>query len=344
MTTGVFIGRFQPLHNGHLEIIEDIIRQNDKVLLFVGSANRGRTYKNPFTFEERKSFIEQTLKSPKVQILPLNDFPLDADWLSNLKSEIKENQLPGIVKFYGSSKDSSSYYLDYLGYKKSEKYISVLDGKIVEDNVFVEKKVINKIDAEFIRSTLFEREIVLTSLIPTPVIQFLNKFRIESIYWDLKEEYRYIQKYKESWSQSPYPPIFVTVDAVVRYKDSILFIKRKDHPGKDLYALPGGFVAVNETLETAVLRELKEETRMILKTTDIQDMKLFDNPDRSTRGRVITMAYYFDVTNKPSRILDLKAGDDAASYKWIEFEDIEKAPLKYHDDHLDIIKSFVSLK
>jgi bifunctional NMN adenylyltransferase/nudix hydrolase len=344
MTTGVFIGRFQPLHNGHLEIIEDIVRQNDKVLLFVGSANRSRTYKNPFTFKERKSFIEQTLKSPKVQVLPLNDHPLDEDWHIELKEKIEKNKLEGEIKFYGSFKDNSSYYLEFFKSKNAEKHISIQDGKLVEDNLFVEKKILNKIDAEFIRSTLFERDIVLTNLIPTPVITFLNKFRIEAIYWDLKEEYRYIKKYKESWSQSPYPPVFMTVDAVVRYQDSILLIKRKDPPGKGLYALPGGFMNANETLESAFLRELKEETGMVLKSTDIQEMKLFDNPDRSTRGRVVTMAYYCDVTNKPTRILDLKAGDDAESYKWVKFQDIENNLLEYHDDHLDIIKSFVDLK
>jgi hypothetical protein len=56
------------------------------------------------------------------------------------------------------------------------------------------------------------------------------------------------------------------------------------------------------------------------------------------------MAYYCDVTNKPTRILDLKAGDDAESYKWVKFQDIENNLLEYHDDHLDIIKSFVDLK
>lgn len=342
MTTGVFIGRFQPLHNGHVEIIEDALRQNEKVLLFVGSANRGRSCKNPFTFDERKNFIEQTFKTDKLQVLPLNDYPLDSDWLNSLKSQIKDNQLEGLVRFYGAAKDKSSYYLQYFGINKEEKALTVKEGVISEQSLFVERKILNKIDSEFIRSTLFERNIVLTSLLPSPVTAFLNSFRIESIYWDLKEEYKYIQEYKKSWGNTPYPPIFLTVDAVVKYQDSILFIQRKESPGKGKYALPGGFLDVNETLESAVLRELKEETNITLTESHIYDMKIFDNPNRSVRGRTITVAYYFDISNKPAKLQDLEAGDDAASCHWIKIEDLEKYSHQYHDDHLDIVKSFLT--
>ena len=53
----VYIGRFQPYHNGHVKVIEDGLKIADRVLVLVGSSNSPRTEKNPFTFEERKEIL-----------------------------------------------------------------------------------------------------------------------------------------------------------------------------------------------------------------------------------------------------------------------------------------------
>jgi len=62
------------------------------------------------------------------------------------------------------------------------------------------------------------------------------------------EEFACINQYIESWSVAPYPPTFVTVDAVVIQDDHILLIRRERCPGKGLWALPGGFLDQDETI------------------------------------------------------------------------------------------------
>ena len=61
LDTIVFIGRFQPFHNGHLEVIRTALSKAKKVLVLVGSSNQPRTPKNPFTFEERRNMIYRSV-------------------------------------------------------------------------------------------------------------------------------------------------------------------------------------------------------------------------------------------------------------------------------------------
>lgn len=112
-----------------------------------------------------------------------------------------------------------------------------------------------------------------------------------------------------------YPRPAVTVDILLFAEEStdrkILLIQRKNPPFKDHWALPGGFVDMDESLEESALRELQEETGL----ADVQLTQLgaFGTPDRDPRGRVITVAYYgaIDATQA-----DVAAGSDAADARW----------------------------
>lgn len=112
-----------------------------------------------------------------------------------------------------------------------------------------------------------------------------------------------------------YPRPSVTVDVVlltdVKPYPEVLLIRRKNPPFKNAWALPGGFIEMEETLEESALRELYEET-------NISDVKLtqigtFGHTERDPRGRVITVAYLGVITNK---ILDVVAGSDAGEVAW----------------------------
>ncbi len=85
--------------------------------------------------------------------------------------------------------------------------------------------------------------------------------------------------------------IGLTVDAVIVYNNGIVLIKRKNEPFKDYYALPGGFVEYGETVEEALLREVKEETGGL----DVKPVKLvgvYSRPDRDPRGgHTVTVAF-----------------------------------------------------
>jgi len=81
----------------------------------------------------------------------------------------------------------------------------------------------------------------------------------------------------------------VTVDGIVLYKKNIVLIKRKNPPFKGAYALPGGFIEYGETTESALKREVKEETG--LNTDIIRLIGVYSDPDRDPRGHVISICY-----------------------------------------------------
>lgn len=81
----------------------------------------------------------------------------------------------------------------------------------------------------------------------------------------------------------------LTVDGIIIEKGKILLIKRATSPYKDHWALPGGFVELNETLEEAVAREVKEETG--LQTKPVKLIGAYSDPGRDPRGHTISIAY-----------------------------------------------------
>lgn len=130
-----------------------------------------------------------------------------------------------------------------------------------------------------------------------------------------------------------YPRPSLTVDAVVFMKEGdtlkILLIKRKNPPFENCWALPGGFVDMDETLEVAVARELKEETG--LDNVELRQLATFGAVERDPRGRTVSVVY-FGITNINNS--EVKGNDDAADAIWF---DIKKLPdLAF--DHEEIIK------
>jgi len=136
-------------------------------------------------------------------------------------------------------------------------------------------------------------------------------------------------KYVYEW-----PRPMVTVDAVVfRFvsgKVQLLLIQRGNEPYKGKWALPGGFVDIDEELENAVVRELAEETR--LTGVALEQMHTFGRCGRDPRGRQISVAF-FGIA--PANTKKIKGADDAVRAKWF---DIENLPREMAFDHDEIIK------
>lgn len=119
-----------------------------------------------------------------------------------------------------------------------------------------------------------------------------------------------------------YPRPALTVDCVIFGYDTtkslqVLLIQRKSEPFKDSWALPGGFVEMEEDLETAALRELAEETG--IKEVFIEQLYTFGTPNRDPRGRVISVAYYALVN---SCLYQTQAATDAKQVKWFDIDNI----------------------
>lgn len=125
--------------------------------------------------------------------------------------------------------------------------------------------------------------------------------------------------------------IAVTVDAVVFYRKAgilnVLLIQRKNDPFKDQWALPGGFLEENETLEEGAKRELEEETG--LKIEKLQQVRAFGAPGRDPRGRTISIAFVGRIDAEAM----VKASDDAVDAKWFNLSDLPNLAF----DHREII-------
>ncbi len=112
-----------------------------------------------------------------------------------------------------------------------------------------------------------------------------------------------------------YPHPAVTADIVIfTIQDEqlkVLLIRRASEPFKDHWALPGGFVEIDEDLEAGALRELKEETGVT--GVYLEQLYTFGKPDRDPRERVITVAYYALV---PIDKLHIRPASDAREVGW----------------------------
>jgi 8-oxo-dGTP diphosphatase len=136
-------------------------------------------------------------------------------------------------------------------------------------------------------------------------------------------------KYVYDW-----PRPMVTVDAVVFSlsggRTQVLLVNRGKEPYKGKWAVPGGFIEIDEELEDAVARELQEETG--LTGVRLEQMRAFGRCGRDPRGRQISIAFTGTATEGQDRI---RPGDDAAKAKWF---DIEELPQDLAFDHDEMIK------
>lgn len=107
----------------------------------------------------------------------------------------------------------------------------------------------------------------------------------------------------------------LSVDAVVfgyeKNELKVALIKRKNYPFKDQWAIPGGFVEGNETVEDAASRELEEETG--LKDIYLEQFYVFSKPDRDPRGRIITVAFFALINSEDIKLV---ATQDASNAEW----------------------------
>jgi 8-oxo-dGTP diphosphatase len=135
-----------------------------------------------------------------------------------------------------------------------------------------------------------------------------------------------------------YPRPALTVDALVYVKETnlvwVLLIQRGQEPFKEKWALPGGFVDMDELLETACKRELLEETG--LKVDRMKQFKTFDAVDRDPRHRTISVVFSVELPEKEK----VTGGDDAACAAWFSLNDLPEMAF----DHQKILSEFFKLE
>jgi 8-oxo-dGTP diphosphatase len=119
-----------------------------------------------------------------------------------------------------------------------------------------------------------------------------------------------------------YPPPALTVDCVVFGLDEadlkVLLVQRDLPPFKDRWALPGGFVRMEESVDDAARRELREETGLTLNDLYLEQLYTFGDLGRDPRGRVVSVAYYALVNLADHRV---QAATDARDAAWFSVSD-----------------------
>lgn len=337
-----FIGRFQPVHIGHLEVIQSALKRSQFVVVLIGSSNQPRTSKNPWTFEERQDMIMESLAEinpeycSRVIIKSLRDQKYnDQKWASDVQAHVNEAVVDTVIRTVGAinpdaariglighTKDESSYYL-----------------KMFPQWSTVEHEMNENVSATDLRRLMFEDKSTrfLAGVLPQHVLEVVNHFKTTEAYTVLKREYDMIKGYKKAWEAAPYAPTFVTVDAVVVQSGHLLLVERGAAPGEGLWAMPGGFLNQDEWIIDGAIRELREETKLkvpepVLRGS-IKHVAVYDRPDRSLRGRTITHAYLIELP--PGPLPPIKGSDDARTAMWWPINDVTEDVM--FEDHYHVI-------
>jgi 8-oxo-dGTP diphosphatase len=136
-----------------------------------------------------------------------------------------------------------------------------------------------------------------------------------------------------------YPHPAVTTDIVIftirQDELKLLLIKRALPPFEGQWALPGGFVHIDESLEAGARRELEEETGV--RDVYLEQLYTFGKPDRDPRERVITVAYYALIASDQ---IELRAASDAEGVSWFGMDELPALAF----DHADILKMAIALQ
>ena len=355
----VLIGRFQPFHEGHESVVRQALTHAKNVLVLCGSAYSPRSHRNPFTYAEREEMVFTSCPNPQVFCAPLEDALYnDHQWLLNVQTAINEclkhiadqtgNTRKNMrVTLIGHSKDHSSYYLNMFPAYDS---IEAPNFQGVSSTPMRNAYFSNIFDMWLQDCDGHRPGDKQSEHLVTPAVRnFLINFRNSTAYADIREEYEFILNYRANWKSAPFPVTMVTTDALVIQSGNVLLIRRKARPGKGLWALPGGYLKQNELIEDGMIRELVEETKIGLSISELKKnivaSRVFDDPNRDPRGRIITHAYRIDlpprrtlqsITKKKIKNEDVEGADDAEFAKWFSFSEIKREML--YADHYDIIR------
>lgn len=348
----IMLARVQPVHMGHMHLFKEALKQSNNLIIMLGSAECSRSPHDPFTADEREKMIMDSItedaeiselladRSKRIWIRRVADYTSNDKWVSCVQAEVDD-----VVYLY---EDATNAKIGLIGFDKDFETASYLKWFPQWKRVDI-KNQFSTINATEIRKAFLQRRWILPPEYHAPpaVARFMKEFaHTEDFKWLVAE----------AEANASYDPrvfdndIVSCVDAVVIQSGHILLIERGKHPGLGLLALPGGHVDKRERFKDAVVRELKEETRIADPKGEIPPARLagfitakefFDNPNRSLRARVVTMAYLFRLPDGP--LYKVRGDDDAAHAQWYKLSDIEAMRDKFFEDHFSVIEEMVRL-
>ena len=327
---GVVIGRFQPFHRGHEQLINRALVESELTLVVIGSAGRASDVRNPWSELDRVAMLSSlfhTSEKPgegRLAWVSVNDHLYDDNaWLRELKIKLNGQIRPeDRITLFGHDKDESTFYLKLFP-----------EWDFVDPGAFEDR-----LDATTIRKSLYEKKEIPPGL-PEGVEKYIRENWLDSeVHRRLIKEYDYIHKEIERDKKYKFPPSYITVDAVVVYPGKVLTIKRKSLPGVGLRSLPGGFLKREEFLLDAAIRVAEDKSGMRVKKEWLRNSRVFDHPRRSLAGRRVSHVYRFDV---PAN-LSLNFGDkNKFKGEWIDIADVWLYAAEFFEDHAFIIEEML---
>ena len=153
MKRGLFVGRFQPFHLGHLEDIKTALKEVDELIIVIGSSNEVDTKENPFTVEERHKMIDLTLQANGInnyRVYPIRDFGDDKKWVKHIETLVPK------------------FNVVYTGNKWTEECFKETKYKIKK------VKIIKGISSTIIRNMML-KGMDRFSLVPKEVIDYISE-------------------------------------------------------------------------------------------------------------------------------------------------------------------------
>ena len=377
----VVIGRFNPCHIFHVQTLLSRAMEYDHVLVLLGSSRKARTWKDPLLWQQRQTLIEASVDDLKissksklyrnVDFTPIKDYPYtDHRWIFQVQELVEEKC---------SKLETGSDRNGRLSEDKKEQWEPILVGVDKDMSTFYlkmfpqwEQDIIEPegdttlYSATQVREALFEDRIEDVKDLVTPTVsQWLTFWlatregqRLQAEYLKAKGS-KTVLAYQgidpstgeNVFTPAPYNPTFHTVDSVVTWRGHVLLIRRRAHPGKGLWALPGGFLETHEWPRDGAVRERTEESklkfyhkgskrRLHLHKDWCKSSHEFAHPGRSLRGRTITSAYHWVIPDEYE--VEFEAADDADRAQWFTFYDVFKnMDYEIFEDHQHIAHHFI---
>lgn len=331
----IFIGRFQPFHMAHYELVKEALNQAETAIVVIGSYKKASSPRQPWSGEEREAMMRAALtpeENSRVKVIFVRDYMYKNHlWLADVSRQV--NEIVGVsesVVLVGHEHDYSSDYL--RGFPQWNKHLV--------------PNIDSMPHATEIRYLYFTHDVSYKKSLPAATVKYLEDFKKTEKFKAVKSYFDDVwngKNGKNAWRGSPFPVTFHTVDSVVIKSGHVLCVRRGKAYGGGQIALPGGFLEQNEFMRDGALRELKEETAIAMSKEElskfVRDEHPFDHPDRSERGRTITQAYFIDLGMGP--LPKVKGSDDADKAWWMPLDEFYTREEEFFEDHYHIIDYFV---
>lgn len=352
---GLLLGRYQLLTEGHLASAIKMSAEVEHPHIGIGSVNRSRDTRNPWTFEERSEMWKAALPpaiSSNFRFFGQEDLGNPFRWASAIENRMSQslanifsNDEAVSVGLYGHRKDQTSFYLDDFPHYILEQLPNV-------DNI----------NASDLREGYFRLDFDAwrrgaASKVPKGVLDWLANFRSTDEYENLAEEASRQDRADIPWKKRdapdqpglPHDVIFIDAAAVVVQGNRVLLHRRNNFPGKGYWSLPEAPLHLREDPKAAAIRIAIEKTSIDVSETmlrkSLRDSWTMTDPYRTTRGRTISLPSVFHLNPTPrgktpeerrkSMALPRLRADGNNGF--FTFDEVRKMRPKIYADHAIII-------